>query len=158
MFLTALLISSLAYTTVTAQVNVSVNIGLQPVWGPVGYEHVDYYYLPEIEGYYDIPHRQFIYFNHGAWVHAAALPPQFGHVDLYHTYKVVINEPDPWLRHDVYKAKYVSYKTNHNQVVIRDSHEPRYWEIKEHPEHNKWHGEGKHEEHHEERHEPHGHH
>jgi hypothetical protein len=38
-----------------AQLNVNVNIGSQPLWGPVGYEHVDYYYLPDIDSYYYVP-------------------------------------------------------------------------------------------------------
>jgi hypothetical protein len=46
-----------------AQVRVNINIGSQPVWGPVGYDHVDYYYLPDIETYYYVPTRQFVYFN-----------------------------------------------------------------------------------------------
>ena len=40
--------SGFAFQIVSAQVKVgfSVNIGTQPEWGPVGYDHVEYYYLP----------------------------------------------------------------------------------------------------------------
>jgi len=31
-----------------AQLNVNVNIGSQPLWGPTGYDHVNYYYLPGV--------------------------------------------------------------------------------------------------------------
>ena len=44
-----LLISAVAINTTQAQIKLSINIGSQPVWGPVGYHHVDYYYLPDIE-------------------------------------------------------------------------------------------------------------
>ena len=47
----------------SAQVRINVNIGAQPLWGPIGYQHVDYYYLPDIESYYYVPTRQFIYLS-----------------------------------------------------------------------------------------------
>ncbi len=124
---------------VDAQVGVSVNIGVQPVWGPVGYDHADYYYLPDVDAYYDVPAHMFVYLDGGVWVHRAALPARYANFDLYHGYKVVINDRDPWLRHNVYHDKYVSYRGRHDQVVIRDSREPKYYEIKEHPMHSQYH-------------------
>ena len=118
---------------VQAQVSFSVNIGAQPVWGPVGYEHVDYYYMPDVDAYYDVPARVFVYQEGGVWVRRSSLPGRYADFDLYHGYKVVINDPNPWLRHDVYRNQYVSYRGRHDQVVIRDSREPRYYEVKEHP-------------------------
>ena len=41
-----------------AQINLHININQQPVWGPTGYDHVDYYYLPDINAYYNVPSRQ----------------------------------------------------------------------------------------------------
>ncbi len=37
-----------------AQIHISFNINVdrQPVWGPTGYDYVEYYYLPDIEVYY----------------------------------------------------------------------------------------------------------
>lgn len=63
-------------TSVTskAQVSVNVNIGLQPDWGSVGYDRVDYYYLPDIETYYYVPKKQYIYLDGGRWVFRSALP------------------------------------------------------------------------------------
>ncbi len=37
-----------------AQVSINVNIGSPPLWGPTGYTHVQYYYLPDVEAYYDV--------------------------------------------------------------------------------------------------------
>jgi hypothetical protein len=110
------------------RLNVNVNLGSQPVWGPVGYDYVDYYYLPDIDAYYSIPERRFIYFDAGRWVFAASLPPRYARFDLYGSYKVVVNEPRPWLRADVYRVKYASYKKwdGPRQVVIRDAHDNRY--------------------------------
>lgn len=93
-----------------ANAQVNVNIGLQPAWGPVGYQYVDYYYLPDIETYYYVPRRQFIYLNDGRWIYSSALPVRYRTYNLYYGYKVVVNEPKPYLRHAAYKVKYAKYK------------------------------------------------
>ena len=116
-----------------APVNVNVNIGSQPVWGPVGYDHVDYYYLPDIETYYYVPTRQFIYLSGGNWVFAYGLPPAYRTYNLHSGYKVVVNRPKAYIYHDVYKVKYKKYKGNNSQVIIRNSNDPRYYVVKGHP-------------------------
>ena len=104
-----------------AQVNVSVNIGSQPNWGPTGYDRVDYYYMPDIETYYYVPRHQFIYFDAGKWVFAASLPARYRSYDLYRGYKVVINEPRPYIHHDVYRTRYVTYREHYDrQPLLRD--------------------------------------
>ena len=57
---------------------------------------------------------------------------------FYRGYKVVINEPRPYLHHDVYYKKYYGYRGRSGQPFIRDSREEKYWQIKEHPQHGKW--------------------
>lgn len=115
------------------RVNVNVNIGAQPVWGPVGYDYVDYYYLPDIETYYYVPTRQFIYLSGGNWVFAYGLPPAYRTYNLYSGYKVVVNRPKAYLYHDTYKVKYKGYRGNHSQVIIRNSNDPKYYVVKGHP-------------------------
>lgn len=75
-----------------AQVSVSVSFGSPPLWGPVGYADVRYYYLPDIEAYYDIQSTQFIYYDDGIWIHRAYLPSRYSNYDLYSGYKVVMND------------------------------------------------------------------
>lgn len=137
-FLLLFFASSILSLPVLAQAR--VNISVQPIWGPVGYNHVDYYYLPDAEVYYSVPQRVYIYEDRGTWVRTSTLPLRFGSVDLYHAYKVVINEPKPYLRHKTYKVKYVSFKGKHDQIVIRDSRDEKYFVVKGHPEHSKWKG------------------
>jgi len=139
--LIALMAGSFLRHSASAQVKVdlNVNIGSQPLWGPTGYDHAEYYYLPEYDVYYDVPHRQYIYWNNGRRVTAATLPARY-HADLYHTYKVVKNEPRPWGHHNDDVKKYAEYKSHHDQGPIRDSHEEKYWQIKGHPDHSKWKG------------------
>lgn len=74
-----------------AQVSVNVNLGVAPSWGPVGYSSVDYYYLPEVESYYDIRASQFIFFSNGVWIRSGNLPRMYRNYNLYNGYKVPMN-------------------------------------------------------------------
>jgi hypothetical protein len=127
-FFAAMLISVLAFKNANAQLNVSLNlnIGVQPTWGPVGYDHVEYYYLPDIDCYYYVPGRRFIYFNGIRWVKSITLPPRYSTYDLYSGYKVVINEETPYLRNNIYRARYAPFRNRRGQSIIRDSHDNKY--------------------------------
>ena len=74
----ALLLGGLMFQKASAQLRVSfkVNIATQPVWGPVGYDHVEYYYMPDIDAYYYVPTRQYIYLQRGRWIFCVC--QQFG--------------------------------------------------------------------------------
>lgn len=92
-----------------AQVSVNVNIGSPPAWGPVGYPEVEYYYLPDIESYYDVRTAEFIYYGNGNWVRARRLPPAYRRYDLYNGYKVVLTDyhgPAPYALYKTHKVKY----------------------------------------------------
>lgn len=96
-------------TAVKSQVSVNVNIGSPPMWGPVGYTDVRYYYLPDIEAYYDIETAMFFYFGGGVWIHRAYLPDYYSHYDLYNGYKVVITDyrgNEPYIHFHNHKVKY----------------------------------------------------
>ena len=127
-FAAALIIGSFSLKIADAQIrfNVHLNIGSQPDWGPVGYNHVDYYYLPDIDAYYYVPTHQYVYYENHAWVHRAYLPARYRSYDLYHGYKVVINHPNPWLRNSYYRTTYAHYRGRGGQAVIRDSHHTHY--------------------------------
>jgi hypothetical protein len=121
----AILISACSYKA-DAQVSVNINIGRQPLWGPVGYDYVNYYYMPDLDVYYDVPRGLFVYYDFGQWNFAASLPARYGHYDLYRSYKVVINQRDPWLRNSYYRGQYRSYRGRY-QPLIRDSRDNRYY-------------------------------
>lgn len=127
-------------TPAHAQVAVNFNISQQPVWGPVGYDFVDYYYLPDIKAYYHVPTHQFTYWEDNKWATTNELPARYANFDLFKAHKVVLNQSnEPWLHDEEYKGKYADYVGRHDQVAIRDSHEEKYWENPNHPEHSKWH-------------------
>lgn len=106
-----------------AQLSLSINIGRQPAWGPTGYNHVDYYYLPDIESYYDVSTGQYIYQDGGQWIFANNLPPRYRGYDLYSGYKVVVNRPRPYLSFDRDRASYGRYRnwSGARQPMLRES-------------------------------------
>jgi hypothetical protein len=122
-----------------AQVNISVNIGRQPVWGPTGYDHVDYYYMPDADIYYYVPDRVYIYRDGTTWRRTTVLPVRYNTIDLYTTHKVVINNVQkPYLNHAKYQKEYVAFKGKHDQTPIRDAKEEKYYENRQHPQHAEW--------------------
>lgn len=128
-FLIAVLfVSALSLKFADAQISIklNLNIGSQPDWGPTGYDHVDYYYLPDIGCYYDVPNHQYIYRQGNTWARNTTLPPQYKNYDVYKGYKVVVNSPKPYLHDNVYRSKYASYKGHQSPPVIRDSHDAKY--------------------------------
>lgn len=122
LFITAFLF--FAGSTTQAQISVNVNIGTPapvvvespkvviaspPEWGPVGYDEVEYYYLPDIQVYYDIRLSQYIYFGNGKWIRSRNLPSRCRNYDLYHGYKVVLTDyhgHSPYSHFNNHKVKY----------------------------------------------------
>jgi hypothetical protein len=74
------------------QLSVRVHVGTPPAWGPAGYSNVRYYYLPDVEAYYDVQTSMFIYMSGNTWVRRSYLPDRYRNYDLYHGYKVVMND------------------------------------------------------------------
>ena len=106
------------------QVGVHINIGDQPDWGPVGYDYVEYYYLPEIECYYYVPSRQYVYLSNGRWTFSAGLPPMYSRYDLYSGYKVPLRDRDAYLFFNDHRVKYAPYgKYRNRQVILRNKHD-----------------------------------
>jgi hypothetical protein len=92
----AIFLSAGMFKEAGAQVrfNVNFNIGSQPVWGPVGYDYVEYYYLPDIESYYYVPTHQFVYLSGSRWVFGIVSPRYRGYNLI--PYKVVVNRPNAY--------------------------------------------------------------
>jgi hypothetical protein len=123
--------------TSNAQVSLNVNIGAQPLWGPVGYEQANYYYLPDIDTYYNVPTRQYVYLQNGGWVFSNSLPYRHRSYNLYNGYKVVMNSPRPYRYYSSHKVKYARYRGyTGKQHSIRYSNNPRYYVVKGHPKHS----------------------
>ena len=139
-YILVLMVALFTLSSLDAQVKFKVNINLdsQPIWGPTGNDYVENYYFPDIEAYYNVPQKRFYYNENGRWRSNASLPARFGKVNLYNSYKVVVNEPQPWKNHATNTTKYASFKDKHDQPTIRDSKDAKYFSNKNHPEHNNW--------------------
>ncbi|UQD57204.1 hypothetical protein [Flavobacterium sp. K5-23] len=114
--------------SIHAQVSVSVNIGSPPLWGPAGYAEVDYYYLPDVQSYYDIRASQFIYFGNGRWIRSRYLPRQYRNYDLYSGYKVVLTDyrgNSPYIHYKNHKTKYYKGYKGKPQRTIGNKHDNR---------------------------------
>lgn len=136
--LIAICLCGLMSQTSYAQVSIRANIALQPIWGPVGYDYVEYYYLPEVEAYYNVPTHMFYYMENGRWVNRPYLSGRYRNFDLYNARKIVVNEPRPYLRHQQYRTRYANARGYNRAMSIRDSHDSRYYVIGNHPQHSQY--------------------
>lgn len=119
----ALSFGLLAFVSGTkAQVNVNINIGNQPQWGPSGYNVSDapFYYIPSINAYYDVTRSLFIILNGNRWNYVRQLPARYRNFDLYNNYKVVVNRQRPYLNNASDRRNYAQYRNVRTQQNIRD--------------------------------------
>ena len=108
-----------------AQVSVNVNIGRPPVWGPVVTTE-EYYYLADIDSYYDIHQSQFIYLNNGVWIRSRALPRRYISYNLNTGHVVVLNDyhgRNPYTQHKNHKVKYYTNNNNWKKSKENEGHD-----------------------------------
>lgn len=103
-----------------AQVRISVNVGA-PAWGPLVPREAQYYYIPEIDGYYDLYAQQYIVYQDGYWV---PLPQLYGY-DPYQFHPVVIDYRghEPWRQLDYCHSRY-AYRPYQPYGQGRDGYYP----------------------------------
>jgi hypothetical protein len=92
----------------------SVSVGEQysnPDWAPAYYPGVRYYYLPDIETYYDLSNQDFVYLDDGQWLFSNTLPSMYSSYDLYNGYEIALNVGvyQPWMHHHFYLSNYPRY-------------------------------------------------
>lgn len=98
------------------QVTVNLNTNAPPAWGPAGYSDVRYYYLPDMEVYYDVHRSNFIYQHDNRWIYRTSLPLQYKSYNLYRGFKVPIENYSgnyPYYFFRQHKVKYAKgYRGN----------------------------------------------
>ena len=82
-----------------------------PTWGPSYYAGARYYYFPDIEAYYDLASRDFIFLNNGQWIFVQNLSPFYSNFDLHSSFIIIINRGvyQPWMHHHYYNSHYPRY-------------------------------------------------
>jgi hypothetical protein len=116
----------LVTSSIQAQVSINLNIGTAPSWGPAGYGQAQYYYLPDVQAYYDVRASQFVYFGNGRWLRSRYLPRQYRNYDLYNGYKVVLNGYHgnrPYAHYGNHRQRYSANYRNHSQRSIGQRHD-----------------------------------
>ena len=96
-----------------AQVSVNVNLGKPPVWAPVNAVATQYYFLPDVDMYYDVPAQRFLYVKNGKWIRAERLPAQYSGYNLRNGTVVYLTDyrgTSPYAFHKNHKVKYVGKK------------------------------------------------
>ena len=109
-----------------AQLSIRLNLGTPPQWGPSGYDQARYYYLPDIQCYYDVPNSMFIYYSGRRWIRSRNLPERYRDYDLYNGYKVVINDyrgNTPYYMFRDHRMKYPIGYRGEEQHAIRERYE-----------------------------------
>lgn len=82
-----------------------------PQWAPTYYQGVRYYYLPDIEAYYDLSAREFVYLSNGRWYDSQEFPSNYAGFDLDNCFAIAldVNVYQPWMHHQYYVSHYPRY-------------------------------------------------
>ena len=96
--------------TVKAQTGNNVNAGTSSTWCPTEQNGVRYYYMPDVEAYYNLQSSMFIYREKSGWVEKANLPERFSSYDLNCGYKIMVTG----------NINFDSHKTKYANVVFLD--------------------------------------
>lgn len=133
-FYLCFLLVSLCAVDSGAQEKSRNNIASQPLWGPTGYNRADYYYLPDLQLYYSVNEKKFVYLNDGKWEFSPTLPEAHSSYDLFSGHKVVINRPNPYTNFNAHKSRYSNFVGQKNrQTAIVNSNNTKYFVVEGHP-------------------------
>jgi len=115
--LAALIMLASAFTS-RAQVSLSVHIGSPPVWAPPVYAHtIRYYYIPEIDSYYDAVNQGYYYNDGPSWVFSASLPGIYASYNIGSLHHIAVN---------YYGARPYTYFASRRAVYVERYHPVRY--------------------------------
>ena len=93
----------------TSNVKVQAAAASAPVWAKAAPANVNYYYLPDINTYYDAPAKVYIYEREGKWVRTSALPARYRGYNLAAGRTVYLTDyrgNTPYTLYKVHKVKY----------------------------------------------------
>ena len=130
--------------TSALQAQVSVKVNVAPAWAPANAPAAGYYYLPDVESYYDVKAARFIHYGNGKWVRSRNLPPRYSNYDLHKGYKVVLTDyrgKTPHTHFHKHKVKYhKGYKGKPQKTIgVKKSHKKHHDNGKHHKGHGKGH-------------------
>lgn len=98
-----------------------------PQWAPPGHARAQYYYLPDLQVYYDVSAASFLLPHRGQWIAVRQLPPAYRSYDLYAAPKVVLDYdgPAPFRYYEAHRQRFPRwYCPPHSVIVYRDAPPP----------------------------------
>lgn len=124
-----------------------------PTWAPDYYNGARYYYLPDIESYYDISNRSFVMLRNGQWQFVSNINSYYPSYDLNNGFVVVLNTGvyQPWMHHQYYHSHYPRYYYrdyyDHNNIpYVRGFNENQrsaiYWSERDRNRAREWDNQG----------------
>ncbi len=128
------------------QVSVNVNLGTPPVWAPANRVETQYYYLPDVDAYYDVPAERFIYVNKGSWIRSKVLPTRFKSYNLRGGNIIYLTDyrgNAPYVYHKNHIVKYKKAKYKDGYVVVKQKKQKKYKNNGHDNGHGKNHNKGK---------------
>ncbi len=118
-FLTTILLFAIK---TTAQISVNISLGSRTTYNPpVHYyydDNVDYYFLPEIQAYFDNREGLYIYYSSNRWIRSARLPQKCGNYNVNNGVRIAVNcsNNNPYDDFYSHKRRYCKtvYVNNHD--------------------------------------------
>ena len=82
-----------------------------PQWAPPYYSGARYYYLTDLELYYDLSTRNYIFLMDDRWHFSPYVPAMYQNYDLDNSFCIVLNIDvyRPWMHHQYYASHYPRY-------------------------------------------------
>ena len=87
----------------SAQAQVNINI-VQPAWGPAVPAGTQYYYIPEVGGYYDLSAQRYVVLRDNKWTRVTALNGY--NPGSFHPVVIDYRGAQPWVLIREHKVKY----------------------------------------------------
>ena len=66
----------------------------------------NYYYLPDVDAYYNVTDRCYVYYNGYSWISAACLPGEYRDYDWRTARRFEVRAPRPYMHADFYRSRY----------------------------------------------------
>ncbi|UPT70840.1 MAG: hypothetical protein M0D53_17620 [Flavobacterium sp. JAD_PAG50586_2] len=98
------------YGSKSTNVKVRTTTVSAPVWAKAAPANVNYYYLPDINTYYDAPSKVYIYERDGKWVRTSTLPTRYRSYNLASGRTVYLTDYKGNTPYTLYKVHKVKYK------------------------------------------------
>jgi len=109
-------------TTTQGQTEVKITFGTPPVWAPANRVETQYYYIPDVDAYYDVPQARFIYVENGKWVRNKALPYRYRNYNLRGGNIIYLTDyrgTSPYKFHKNHKIKYPKRGHSNKVYVVK---------------------------------------